>query len=658
MTFNELAIAGAYLIAPTRHEDDRGFFARSSDKHAFEERGLTHEFVQCSISHNRHRGTLRGMHYQAPPRQEVKLIRCTKGRLYDVIIDLRPDSPSFGKYVGMDLAADDHAMLYVPKGCAHGFLTLDDDTEVYYQISEYYAPDCARGVRYDDPAFGVDWPAPIVVIKDRDAAYPDYDAPAALPAPCERGAVVSEEDDEQGSVVSEEDDERGAAMHELARRLFPLCRSLTGDGVRATLRMLQEYIPLEIHEVATGTCVYDWEIPMEWNIRDAYIKDADGNRLVDFNESNLHVVGYSAPVRAQMRLEELRPHIHTLPEHPDWIPYRTAYYDNEAWGFCMRHRTLEQLTSRGDDSSFDVCIDASLEPGALTYGEYFIPGESEEEVLLSCHVCHPSMANDNVSGIVLAAQLAGHLRDRQLRYSYRLLFAPATIGALTWMSTNEERLASIQAGLVIACVGRPGPFVYKQSRKGTGHIDRAAAHVLAHLETPSAVRPFEPVGYDERQYGSPGFNLPVGRLTRSPHGEYPEYHTSADDLQLITPEALSESLDCFIGIIDVLERDRKYVNNHPFGEPQLGRRGLYRELGGTAAPQQEKALLWTLNLSDGSHTLLDIAERARLSFADVDEAARLLESHRLITPTNETTTHDAAADERGDAYAVPVIQHL
>lgn len=430
----------------------------------------------------------------------------------------------------------------------------------------------------------------------------------------------------QHSVHEDETSKVGAEMHALARRLYPICRSITGDGLRQTLRIVQEHLPLEIRHVPTGTRIFDWTVPKEWNIQDAYVKRADGHRVIDFQESNLHVVNYSAPVDAHMSLEELRPHLHTRPDHPDWIPYRTAYYD-DAWGFCLRHRTLEEL----EDGTYEVCIDASLEDGALSYGEYVIPGETEEEVLLSCHVCHPSLANDNLSGIALATRLAQELTDHAPRYTYRFVFVPATIGALTWLHQNEDRLSRIKHGLVVTCVGDPGPFVYKKSRSGDAVIDRAAAHVLQTMDEPTEVRSFSPIGYDERQYGAPAFDLPVGRLTRTPHGEYPEYHTSADDLSLVTPDALAKSFRCYRKVIEVLEQNDTYVNTNPKGEPQLGRRGLYQALGGTETLDREQAMLWTLNLCDGTNSLLDIAERSGLPFAAIEHVSRLLREHDLLT---------------------------
>ena len=419
----------------------------------------------------------------------------------------------------------------------------------------------------------------------------------------------------------------GLEMYALAERLYPICRSITGDGVRETLAVIGERISLEVHEVASGTRVLDWTVPREWNIRDAYIKEPAGRRVVDFHEHNLHVLGYSVPVRARMPLAELREHLYTLPEHPDWIPYRTSYWQ-ERWGFCLTHRRLENL----EDGEYEVCIDSSLEDGHLTYGEHVVAGESDAEVLIHAHVCHPSLANDNLSGLVVATELARRIAGRpRRRYSYRFLFLPGMIGPLTWLARNEERLSRVRHGLVLALLGDSGTFTYKRSRSGDAEVDRAAAHVLAHSGSDYELRDFDPYGYDERQYGSPGFDLPVGRLTRTPHGEFPEYHSSADDLRLIRPESLTASLERLTEIIDVLEGNATYANTSPKGEPQLGRRGLYESLGGgTARNERQHALLWVLNLSDARHSLLDIAQRAGLSFGAVRAAADALIEHELL----------------------------
>jgi aminopeptidase-like protein len=418
----------------------------------------------------------------------------------------------------------------------------------------------------------------------------------------------------------------GEAMHDLTAKLYPICRSITGDGLRKTLRILQEHIPLSIEEVPTGTKVLDWTIPKEWNIRDAYIKNADGERVVDFRGSNLHVVNYSVPVQRTMTLDQLRPHLHTLPNQPDWIPYRTSYY-NETWGFCLRHNTLEALS----EGTYEVCIDSTLAPGALSYGEYVIPGETDEEVLFSCHMCHPSLCNDNLSGVALCTSLAQAVRERSTRYTYRFLFIPGTIGSITWLARNEDHTDRIKHGLVVACVGDPGSFHYKQSRRGDAEIDQVVQYVLEQADAPSDIRPFTPYGYDERQYCSPGFNLPVGSLNRTPHGRFPEYHTSADDLDLVTPDALAASLDRYLEVVDVLEANRTYVSTNPKGEPQLGKRDLYRAMGGHADTEaMQIAMLWVLNLADGTHSVLDIAKRAGMSVSLLDSVAQTLYEHNLI----------------------------
>jgi aminopeptidase-like protein len=413
-------------------------------------------------------------------------------------------------------------------------------------------------------------------------------------------------------------------MYTLATRLFPICRSITGDGVRETLQAIAERIPLEVNEVPSGTQVLDWTVPDEWNIRDAYIAASDGERVVDFRESNLHVVSYSEPVRAQMTLDELRARLHVHPDQPDWIPYRTSYY-SRTWGFCLSQRQLDAL----GDGSYEVVVDSTLAPGSLSYGECFLPGATDEEVLLTTHVCHPSLANDNLSGIVLLAELGAALADSPRRLSYRLVFVPGTIGSISWLARNEGALSRVAGGLVVACVGDHGPLTYKRSRRGDAPVDRAGAHVIGRGEG-ERVLDFVPWGWDERQFNSPGFDLPVGCLTRSLEGEFPEYHSSADDLDLISAERLEQSLTAALAILDVLEHDRTYRNLSPRGEPQLGRRGLYRAVGGPDPGVEQLALLWVLNQSDGSRSLLDVAERSGLPFAAIREAAERLEVAGLL----------------------------
>lgn len=425
-------------------------------------------------------------------------------------------------------------------------------------------------------------------------------------------------------------DELGRRMHERIERLYPICRSLTGGGVRQTLHVLQETIPLEIREVPTGTQVFDWTVPREWNIRDAWIKDSSGRRVVDFQRSNLHVLGYSVPVHRKMRLAELRDYLFTLPEQPDLIPYRTSYYQ-ERWGFCLAHNDLIHMS---EDEVYDVCIDSSLDDGHLTYGECVVPGASADEILIHTHVCHPSLCNDNLSGICVAAELARLLAAAELRHTVRFLFLPGTIGAITWLAWNQPALPRIRHGLVLSNLGNASELTYKRSRRATATIDRAAAHVLQHWPgSTNRVIDFTPYGYDERQYCSPGLNLPVGALSRSPCGSFREYHTSADDLGFVTPASLADSLLACLTILDVIDSDAICENTCPKGEPQLGRRGLYSSIGGTDPQEFQNALLWVLNFSDGEHSLLAIAELSDRPFRTILEAARALRGVGLLRET-------------------------
>jgi aminopeptidase-like protein len=417
----------------------------------------------------------------------------------------------------------------------------------------------------------------------------------------------------------------GAALHAFAAELYPICRSITGAGLRKTLNLIGRHIDLEIIEVPTGTRVFDWEVPLEWNIEDAYVLDADGHRVVDFRSHNLHVVNYSEPIHATMSLDSLDPHLHSLPANPQWIPYRTSYFQRQ-WGFCMRHRDRERLRA----GSYQVHIDSSLARGSLTYGECVVPGRSEDEILFFTHACHPSLANDNTSGLSVATSLANWVASESRRFSYRFVFAPGAIGTLCWLKRNEKRLSRVRHGLVLGLLGDRGQLTYKCSRRGSCEIDRIVPFALQSLNLPNATRPFEPYGYSERQLCSPGFNLPVGRLTRSVNGGYPEYHTSGDDLDLITAQALEESLDACKRIVEVLEHDRRYVNVLPKGEPRLGKRGLYGSLGGQSPADREHAMLWVLSQSDGVPSLVEIAERSGMSFEDIRQAAADLLSAGLL----------------------------
>jgi aminopeptidase-like protein len=420
----------------------------------------------------------------------------------------------------------------------------------------------------------------------------------------------------------------GEELYKLVAELYPICRSITGDGVRRTLEIVDREIGgLEVHEVPTGTQVLDWTVPREWNVRDAWVADAAGRRVIDFQASNLHLVGYSVPVRATMGLAELKEHLFTLPDQPDWVPWRTSYYA-ERWGFCASQRLVDGLP----EGDYEVCVDTTLADGHLTYGEHLVEGRTDEEVLVSCHVCHPSLANDNLSGIAVATRLARRLAEGgRPRYSYRFLFAPGTIGAITWLAGNEDRLDRVRHGLVLACVGDPGGFTYKRSRRGDAEIDRVVAHVLGRSGRPHQLVDFSPYGYDERQFCSPGFDLPVGSLSRTPYARYPEYHTSADDLDLVGPAQLQESLELCWEVVGVLEANRRYVNLSPKGEPQLGRRGLYGSIGGRSdAEERQMAMLWVLNQSDGAHSLLEVAERSGLPFNLLAEVAATLEEAGLL----------------------------
>jgi aminopeptidase-like protein len=412
----------------------------------------------------------------------------------------------------------------------------------------------------------------------------------------------------------------GQDLSALIARLYPICRSKTGNGVRETMRIIDEFAGLEMHEVPSGSQAYDWTVPKEWNVTDAWVSDSRGRRVIDFRQSNLHLLGYSIPVHRKMSLAELRPHLHSLPDRPDWIPFCNTFH-REDWGFALRHADLEKL----EEGEYEVCVDSTLKDGHLTYGEAYLPGATPDEILISAHSCHPSLCNDNLSGIAIAALLARRLHAIPHRYSYRFLFLPGTIGSIIWLSRNEDKVSRIKHGIVLACLGDPGNFTYAQSRRGNAPVDRAFAHLLRHSARPHRVKPFEPEGYDQRQYCSPGFNLPVGSLMRTPYGAYPEYHTSADDLSFVKKDALADSYAMLLSGLFVLENDRKYLNLSPKCEPHLGQRGLY----GQAA---ELGLWWLLNLSDGENSLLDIAERSGKSFEVLKRGADALQQAGLLRP--------------------------
>jgi aminopeptidase-like protein len=428
------------------------------------------------------------------------------------------------------------------------------------------------------------------------------------------------------SDLSADYSEIGREMHKFISELYPIWRSITGNGVRQTLSLINERIPLEIKEVPTGTKVFDWVVPKEWNINDAYVKDTKGERIIDFKKSNLHIVGYSTPVRKKVSLSELKEHLFSIPEQAGWIPYRTSFY-KEDWGFCVSHNQLLELS----DESYEVGIESSLEDGHLTYGDLHLQGDSDEEILISTHICHPSLCNDNLSGIAIAVSLAQHLSSVSRRYSYRFLFLPTTIGSITWLALNEARLSNIKHGLVLACLGDPGISTYKRSRRGNAEIDKVVEYVLKCSGQGYNILNFYPFGYDERQYCSPAFDLPVGCFMRTPNGQFPEYHTSADNLNFVEPGALADSLEKCVKIFNLIEKNIRYVNQNPKCEPQLGKRGLYRPLNEKNEPPPEQlAILWVLNLADENHSLLDIALQANISFEEADRAAHALKQAGLI----------------------------
>lgn len=440
----------------------------------------------------------------------------------------------------------------------------------------------------------------------------------------------------------------GDEMFQLMERLYPICRSITGNGVRETLEIIKKEIPLKIHEVPTGEKVFDWTIPKEWNINDAYIIDPHGEKIIDFKKSNLHVLNYSIPINQKISFSELKKHIHTIPEKPDLIPYVTSYY-SENWGFCMRHNDFLKLK----EGEYTVKIDSKLEEGSLTYGEFLIPGKSEFEILLSCYVCHPSMCNDNLSGIVLLTQIAKHFKDLKNNYSIRFIFIPETIGAITWIKQNESSLSKIKHGLVATCLGDSGKFTYKKSRQGNAEIDKTVIEVLEKSKVEFKTVDFFPWGSDERQFCSPGFNLPVGSLMRSMYGteDFPEYHTSGDNLEYIKKESLEESFEKYLEIIKSLDKNKPDINFRNIErkttknsklyknlvqkcEPQLGKRGIYRILGGQnnnfEKRKNEFAIFWVLNLSDGTNSLEDIANRSNLPLKLIENAANILIEKHLL----------------------------
>src|SRR5580698_9462275 len=400
----------------------------------------------------------------------------------------------------------------------------------------------------------------------------------------------------------------GDQMYGWARDLFPICRSITGDGVRQTLSYLQKLLPgLEIHEVLSGTKVLDWVVPDEWNVRDAFIADDSGARIVDFRENNLHLVGYSEPISTEMSLEQLQPHLHSLPTMPEAIPYVTSYYEKR-WGFCVSQRVRDSLRP----GKYRVVIDSTLAPGFLSYGEIILPGDDQREVLLSTYICHPSMANNELSGPVVTAALVQWLQSLERKYTYRVVFVPETIGSVTYLSKHlDEMKNKTIAGYVITCIGDDLAYSFLESRAGNTLADLVTKHIIKHHYPDCVIYSFLERGSDERQYCSPGVDLPVVSLMRTKYREFPEYHTSLDNLRLVTPAGLEGSFALHKDCIDLLERNRVY-KIRCLGEPQLGRRGLFPTIATKGSYGQVTDMMNFIAYADGTNDLADISNIIRV----------------------------------------------
>jgi len=402
-------------------------------------------------------------------------------------------------------------------------------------------------------------------------------------------------------VIIEED------MYKLIEQLFPICRSITGDGVRETLKIIQEHTPIKIHEVSTGTKAFDWAVPKEWNIKDAYIMNEDGVKIVDFNKNNLHIVGYSVPVNKTVDLPELQEHLHSLPSQPEAIPYVTSYY-KERWGFCIAHKDREKLKDR----KYKVFIGSELKDGSLSYGELIIPGESEKEVFFSTYICHPSVANNELSGPVVTAFLTKWILSKPRRYTYRIIFIPETIGSIVYLSKNlKEMKKNMIAGFNVTCVGDDKTYSYLPTRRGGTLADKIALNVLS-FKYPNFIRwTFLDRGSDERQYNAPGVDLPVCSVMRSRYGSYPEYHTSLDDLNCVSQEGLHGSYEVLIECLKLIEKNRKYKIKC-LGEPQLSKRGLRSTVNKKSFTKEVKKMMDFIAYADGENDLVDISNKINI----------------------------------------------
>ena len=420
----------------------------------------------------------------------------------------------------------------------------------------------------------------------------------------------------------------GNEIHALAKRLFRFNRSITGEGVRQTLSELKNIIPsLQVHSFYSGTAVFDWTIPKEWKVNDAYIVAPNGKKICKFSDSNLHLLGYSIPFKGKMALAELKEHLYTLPEQPNAIPYITSYY-KERWGFCLTHQQFESLV----DGEYEVFIDSELFEGELNYGELFIKGQSEKEIFLSTYICHPSMANNELSGPTVVTYLAKWLSEKiKRRYSYRIIFIPETIGSIAYLSLNHKQMKEkIIAGFNVTCVGDDRAYSYVPSRDGKTVSDDIALHVLKWID-PNFVRyTWFDRGSDERQYCSPGIDLPIATITRTKYGEYPEYHTSLDDLEtVVTPRGLDGGYWALRRAICALERNKKY-SVCVLGEPQMGKRGLYPTLSSRKSTEEVKLMMDFISLCDGQTSLLKIADRLNVPIWDLYDFCEKLEKHKVL----------------------------
>ncbi len=419
--------------------------------------------------------------------------------------------------------------------------------------------------------------------------------------------------------------EIGSEMYEFLSQLFPICRSITGNGVRETLKMIQEHIPLKIHEIPTGTQAFDWTIPKEWNIRDAYVMNEKGNRIIDFKENNLHVVGYSIPVNKIVSRAELQEHLHSLPEQPDAIPYVTSYYQ-ERWGFCITHNERIKL----QECCYKVFIDSELKDGFLTYGELVIPGNCEREVFLSTYICHPSMANDNLSGPVVATFLAKWIMSRKRRYTYRIIYVPETIGSIAYLSKNLKHMKeNVIAGFNLTCVGDDREYSYLSTRKGDLYVDRIALNILKYKGHNFIKYSFLDRGSDERQYDAPGVDLPVCSVMRSKYGTYSEYHTSLDNLELVSSEGLYGAYDIIKECISLIENDYIYKVKC-LCEPQLGKRGLYPTLSVKNSTRAVRDMMNFIAYADGENNLVDISNKIGVAVWDLYPIIDKLKSANLL----------------------------